>query len=243
MKRCLVAVLAILLSLTASADVLLTLHSGRTVRGRVVFRNDEVVVVRNAEGERFQYPVTEVESLVEVPDEELQPEVTAPRDEGKGKKVGVMLQLTGGAGFMPGYSGGGSMEARIAVGACNVLHRRIFIGLSTGWRGMWTADDRHFVPLQLYFAAPLAMRRHAPALGAAIGYGFAAAKGVQGGVAADVEAGWRCQITDRVACFVGLAAGLQQGSVPVTENIEGKTYTEVLYRTFCSVGLKAAIQF
>ena len=96
---------------------------------------------------------------------------------------------------------------------------------------------------QLFLSAPLMQTEHAPALGASVGYGFSP-KGIdKGGLAASVDAGWRWQMTEKSALFVGIDFALQQGKATVAETIEGEEYESEQFRNFCRVGLKLAVQF
>ena len=50
----------IMFALPAMAGVVVTLRSGEKVGGEVVFQNSDVIVIKTPEGQRFQYPMTEV---------------------------------------------------------------------------------------------------------------------------------------------------------------------------------------
>ena len=49
--------------LCAHAETLL-LHTGARVKGTIVFQNEEVIIIRNADGARFQYPRAEIEAIL-----------------------------------------------------------------------------------------------------------------------------------------------------------------------------------
>ena len=63
MKKLPLIVLLSLLALCAHAETLL-LHTGARVKGEIVFRNEEVIIIRNADGARFQYPRADVKEII-----------------------------------------------------------------------------------------------------------------------------------------------------------------------------------
>ena len=73
MKKLPLIVLLALLALCAHAETLL-LHTGARVKGTIVFQNEEVVIIRNADGARFQYPRAEIDAILA--DETEDPEKT-----------------------------------------------------------------------------------------------------------------------------------------------------------------------
>lgn len=248
MKKWFYILLLLLLPLCTFADVRLTLKSGHTLTGTVVFRNEEVIVIKSAEGQRFQYPMSEVTDIAEVEAVTVEEEDTKPVT--SVKKVGVSLHLSGGAAFIPHDAIGGGLDAMVYVGACNLFQKHIFIGGGIGYEGFFMSDNAEspltntsFIPIQVRFSAPLMQTRHAPALGCSLGYGFSPKEIDKGGICASLDAGWRWQINEKMAMFAGINAAFQQGKTSVDETIEDKTYTSVVFRNFCKLGLKLAVQF
>ena len=246
MKRLFYILFLAALPLLSYAEVVLTLNSGQTVKGGIVFQNEEVVVIKSSEGQRFQYPMTEVKDISETVEvEETEEEDVA---ENSGKKVGISLHLSAGAGFIPHDAAGAGFDAMVYVGACNLLDKHIFVGGGVGFESFFVsaASDKStatFIPVQVRFSAPLMSTPHAPALGCSLGYGFST-KGIdKGGLAASFDAGWRWQINGKSAMFAGLTASLQQGKTTVEETIEDKVYTSTATRNFCKLGVKFAVQF
>lgn len=246
MKRLLTILFSVVLSVSVWADVRVTLRSGETLTGAIVFQNEEVLVLKNADGQRFQYPMAEVVSVEDGVAAEQEEE---EQESGSRKKVGVSLHLAGGAGFVPYADKGGCLGVNLYVGACNLFDKHIFVGGGIGYTGVFLSPQQFadkslsFIPIQVRFSAPLMQTEHAPALGASLGYGFSP-KGIdKGGLAASVDAGWRWQMTEKSALFVGIDFALQQGKVSVAETIEGEEYESEQFRNFCRVGLKLAVQF
>ena len=72
MKRTLTLILLLGVCLCVRALSVVTLRNGQVVRGDVVVHNEEVLIIKNNEGARFQYPASEVVSVEEV-EEEVHP--------------------------------------------------------------------------------------------------------------------------------------------------------------------------
>ena len=66
-----------------SAEVV-RLKSGKTIEGTILFQNDEVIVIRDASGARFQYPKSEIE------EEGEQDKEQAPKGLTKNKEQGLL---------------------------------------------------------------------------------------------------------------------------------------------------------
>ena len=58
-KRLYIIALLCVACLCAHAETIV-LRTGARVQGTIVFQNEEVVIIRNAEGARFQYPKADV---------------------------------------------------------------------------------------------------------------------------------------------------------------------------------------
>lgn len=236
----------LLLGLPVQAEVLV-LKSGAMVEGTILFRNDEAVVIRDASGARFQYLMSDVESiLAEMPVKEDAAEVQA---EEKKKKVSVVLTAGGGATFLVGHASGGAMHADLMIGSADLFGRRIFLGGAFGYRGMFFAEDNTiglnksytFLPIQVRGEIPLTQTKHAPLLGVGVGYGIGVDKKVKGGLFVAGQLAWRCELKNRRAFTLGVYSEVQNASLSVTEIIDGKAYTDSNTRTFATVGAKVGI--
>ncbi len=247
MRKLYYILLLLLFPLCSFSDVVVTLRSGSSLTGNIVFQNDEVVVIKSQEGQRFQYPMSEVESIREA--EISIEEVIEEEKPVSAKKVGISLNLSGGASFMPHETAGGSVGAEVFIGACNLFNKHIFIGGGIGYSGFFispasgTSRVLSFIPVELRFSAPLMQTAHAPAIGCSIGYGFSP-KGIdRGGLTAALDFGWRWQMTEKHALFAGLGFAFQQGKTEVAEIVDGNEYVSLVVRNLCRIGAKVAVQF
>ena len=234
--------LLLVVSAALSAETInLRLSTGQIITGEVVFENEEVVIVRTADGARYQYPKTDVQ-LIDDAEAQLNNEQTETETTHR-QKVGVQIHVGGGAAMLPRKAWGGNANAKLAIGAVNMFDRRIFLGGSVAVNvNMLMSQAFTFIPLCLEAQIPLVNADIAPYIGMSIGYGFAANKQAKGGMAAAVDLGYRFQTRGKAVVLLALNVNLQQARLTVTENYEGNTYDYYSGRLLLSLGAKLAVQ-
>ena len=103
-KRLSIIALILSCALCAHAETLI-LRTGARVKGTILFQNEEVVILRNAEGARFQYPRAEIQEILTVDPVEEEVVVEEQKAEIKtAKKASILLELGGGAAVHPGIA-------------------------------------------------------------------------------------------------------------------------------------------
>lgn len=193
----------------------IVLRSGRVVTGEIVQRNDEVVIVKDSYGARFQYPMPEVEEITEiveetdqsVPEEEVKEERVS-RKVTNVKRTSLGVRVAGGVMSLDGTTGG-SVAADVRLGANNLGGRRIFLGGQVGYRALM-AQSRvlSVIPINAVLELPLMQGDHTPLIGANIGYGVGI--GFLGGVNAGLSLGYRYHFSRTGAFHIGVEAEVQQ---------------------------------
>ena len=254
---CLLCLLWIVGAGSAWADVI-RLKSGKTVEGTILFENEEVVVIRDATGARYQYPKSEIvpddrtaagsdtTSVALEPDEE--PGVA--KEVATGRKVTMGITVFGGAMAVPGQmpeptapQWGGHVGSEVMVGTSDLFRRRIFLGGSVGYQAYIFPDKPlSFIPIKLRAEVPLMLAQHAPMLTMGVGYGIGL-QSVKGGFCADVAFGWRYAYSRNGAFFLGVFADFQGAEIRLTETVSDKQYTSWAYRNLCGMGAKMAVYF
>lgn len=236
-------ILCFLLALLQStwAEVVV-LQSGKTVEGEIVLENEDVVMVRDSDGRKFQFPRVQVAEII-VPTTMAAQEETQPvAVSGKGN-CALRLDMSGGALWVPSFGNGGFGAVDVQIGTRQLAGHRLFLGGSVGYQAAVLGKAYNFLPLMLVVSVPLLEGKHAPELGAALGYGFAIKTPSQGGLVAKLDISWRCQYKASSAILLGAQARLQQAQVQYTETIEGKDYQSTLGRNFVTLGLRLALEF
>jgi hypothetical protein len=281
------------------ADIVV-LKSGKQIKGEVLVKNSEVVIIRNESGARFQFPAGEVTEIrAEEREEVPQSEKTEVKKEAETKEkdntaekktaeskpaegkvtekavrqqqkhpVALRIMLSGGASCLSNGKTGGMAEAEFRIGSRDLANRRIFVGGSVGWHGTFFAaqtDDllieegelrasvagpRHYIPLQAVVSVPLMQGKHAPEIGATLGYGFCSNSRQSGvsnmgasGLTGGVELSWRCQVNAKTAFLLGWQTHFQQTTCTMTEAVDGGVYSRSARCTLINTGMILSLQF
>lgn len=258
--------LGLLLSVPVSAEII-RLKSGKQLEGTIVFQNEEVVVIRDASGKRFQYPMSDVAGIGEAPSNQEKSDAAGQRTDKKGvspsdeavqvaeapnaPKVSICLGVNGGASLLPlppvdGQSAnqlGAGLGADFSVGTYSLLKRKIFLGGGLGFHGYLMNGKNHFfLPVTLRVEVPLMQTKHAPVLGMGAGYGIGL-QGMKGGFYGALQFGWKVSYGRKGGFFLGLFGDFQQARLTETETISGVDYTSEAQRSLCSFGAKTALYF
>ncbi len=239
----------VMASVALQAEVV-TLKNGTQVRGTIVLQNDEVVILRDASGARFQYPRSEVVSVVEekdtTPAEQLEEKTVG---EGHKKKASILVEAGVGASILPGDKKTGvAYSADLLFGSHNLADRRIFVGGGLGYHGdAMDSISYNFLPIQAALRMPFVVGKHAPIFGMSVGYGIALSKQYVGGIYAQALLGYRYEINSKTALALSADVSFQQARMTVTEAPDGTTpaatYTNQAGRSIVRTGLKFSLFF
>ncbi len=226
-----------------SAETRITLRSGETITGTVVFQNEDVIVIKNVKGNRFQYPMAEVTKV----EEEVAETVVADTKKTKAKKVGGILQVNGGAmcdTALPSDRWGGVLGGHLLIGANDLLQKKIFLGGGIGYQALILHDAVYSIlPIQVHTIVPLLHGKHAPFLGLGVGYGISLNKDTEGGLFASADFGWRVQTGTHSALLLSLHANFQQLLSEWEDTIDNKIFINETTHTLCGLSLQVALQF
>ena len=239
-----VALLSIFL-LCAQAETIV-LRTGARVKGTILMQNEEVLIVRDTEGARFQFPRADVAEII-TDDAPVAAESAKTGEEPEirtAKKVSALLEISGGAALRPNEAAGGGVGADLIIGTHHIGSRHIFIGGGLGYHGVFLGAEKYnFLPVQAALRLPLVEGKHAPVFGVSLGYGVALSKNYVGGLYAGLDFGYRCQLNPKTAVAVVAFARFQQAKVDVVEVIDGMEFVNRTGRNLVTPGLKLALYF
>ena len=235
----------LLLTCTCVYAETIILRTGARVRGTIVLQNEEVVIVRDEGGARFQYPRADVENiLMDDAQEAVQEAQPEEQEKTTTKKASVLLEVGAGTVYLPREKMGAFVSADFMVGSHHIGERHIFIGGGIGFHGMlMDANNYLFLPIQAALRMPILEQKHAPVFGASIGYGIAMSKSYIGGLYTGLDLGYRYQLNPKTAIGAVCFARFQQAKVEVVETVEGHDYTHKTGRNFISFGAKFTLYF
>ena len=243
-KKYIFAALFLFCALYACAETII-LRTGARVKGEIVFQNDEVVILRNAEGARFQYLRSDIEEVLAVdPTEEEEPEQEEEDNIATSKKASILLELGGGAACLPNEATGGAVVVNFLVGSHHIGQRHLFIGAGVGYQGFFIGTEKYnFLPVQVALRMPLLEQKHAPMFGVALGYGVALSTDYIGGLYAGLDFGYRCQLNEKTAVALLAFAQFQQATLRVVEIVEDEPFINNVGRNIVTPGIKLAFYF
>lgn len=266
MRRLNQSILALLLCLMGTVSVsyadTVTLLTGQTIEGTIKLQNDDVVIIQDLNGRKFQYMRADVKYIkVSTPDtdevsaEPVQKEAKVKEskyrknDEATPKKTVFMVELLGGATFVPSENTGGVVGANVLIGSKQLGGVPIFLGGGVGYQAN-IVDGTTYSLLPIFLSVKIPMLftgQHTPILGVNIGYGVALSSNYLGGLHAGLDIGYRYTTAKGAGIYVGLFAQFQQMEIERTTIIatNGTEYdfTQRVGRGFVSPGLKFSFQF
>ena len=224
----------------------ITLKSGRTVKGTVLMQNDEVIIIRDSSGARFQFPAADVAGIA-AEEETTGQETAAPEPQAvkpaTSSRVALRLMVNGGGTFVPAHTGGGGVGADLWIGSRTIGGRRVFLGGGVGVQADFLPDRNSvYIPLEAVVSMPLTEGTHAPEIGLGLGYGFSS-HGTKGGLTAHIMLAWRYQFSPKQALILGARAAFQADDYPLQAREDGLDYSGSMGSNLINVGLNLGIEF
>lgn len=243
MKKTILTICLFVLSCMCARTQTIILHTGARITGEIIFENEEVIIVRDESGTRFQYPRSEVLQVVASDSVQTdEPQIVETELKAEDKKATVLFELSGGIACIPNDVMGGAFGIDMLVGSHKIGEKPIFVGAGVGYHGLIIAGQQYnFLPIQAALRLPLMDEKHAPVIGLALGYGVALSKDYMGGIYTGIDVGYRYRINDKTAMTLTLFATFQQAQVKVTQSIEDNLFTANMGRSLVVSGLKMAI--
>lgn len=249
MKHTILTILLLVVCTLAVQAEVVTLKTGAKVYGTVVFQNEEVVILKDASGARYQYPRADVESVSEdAKTSEAATPTEAIKQQTGQKKVMLGLELAGGVATWPTDTTGGYMAVNLLIGSRRIGTRRMLIGGGVGYLGEYLGGEKYnFMPLQVALRMPIIEGKHAPLFGAGIGYAVGLSKDYKGGIYAGFDLGYLYTSNKGSSIYVGADLHFLQASVNrpqvITAEESSTIYTGRVGRNFLNAGLKLGFFF
>lgn len=242
-RKYILLIIALVLSSISRAEVIV-LNSGAHIAGEILLQNEEVVIIKKKDGARYQYPRTEVASILEETEESATTTETQNTDTENARKLALTFQVYTGAVYLAHEGWGGQIGTDLMMGSKTIAGTPLFIGGSIGYRAKILADKTYsFIPLQVVLAMPLVKKQHSPHISVSMGYGFLTDKTYKGGLCLSTSAGWSYQFNTNSSLLLGAYADLQQTKTNVTETINNQEYTSFKASSFVSIGATIGIKF
>ena len=247
MKRIGIVLIALLVLQTLSAEVIV-MKSGKRYSGEIVFQNEEVVIIRDVTGTRFQCPRADIRSIgaQEMEQTQMMTKIANSDLQVPTKRVSLSIEAVGGALAIPREQWGGYLDANFIIGSRRIKHKNILLGGAVGYFGGFFKETTYsFIPLQVVARVPIIDAKHAPQVNFSVGYGIATSKNYKGGLHAAVDVCYRYQMNEKSAVLLGVNVLFQQASLAGVEMKEGQLFTssDLVGKGFIGIGAKVGIVF
>lgn len=227
----------------SSQGAVITLKGGKKVSGEVLVQNEDVVIVRDNTGARFQYPASEVLIVEDGNAKEEEVVVVEETKKPQGKKMTFLLDFGGGGAFVPHDKNGGFFGGELLIGSRYIGQKSFFLGGGLNVECMFMPNSTYvFLPLEVALKVPFLEGKHSPFVGVNLGYGFGV-KDCKGGIYTSAEVGWRYVINPRANMYVSLRVQFQQASVNATTTIDETAFNDYSGRNFVIFGSQFGISF
>ena len=133
----------------------IVLRSGKTIKGEILLNNDEVLILRQKDGSRFQFPKQEIISI----DADAIQKSQSTTDTLVLNKVAFNLSVAGGATHTPN-GWGGFVQPMLFIGANIAKNQPVFVGGSIGYNGVITRDNTYsWIPIQATLRCPIVRKK------------------------------------------------------------------------------------
>lgn len=221
----------------AEKRVRITMNTGKAIDGIIKLENDDVILLVNDKGERYQLQKSSIASIGEPTDNEP---VETSQD--RGKPFGMTIQASAGGAWAANekYT---NVDADLIMGHRLLLNGAMFLGAGVGYHGLLNkARKWHFLPLYVHMKYTfLPDRKNSPLVSASAGYAFCLTKDVKGGAFGDIALMFHHKIGTRGGINIG--AYFRTHGYRATDTVEqdGNVYTGKLSGAIFSVGGRLAI--
>ena len=223
----------------------LTLKNGEVYRGEIVLRTDDIVMLKTADGKRYQFQIRDIEKFSK--SEMNAEEKSGVNQLNQGNFAGI-LDINGGLAYAPAADirHAGAMGFSLAFGSRSALGTSAFLGVGAGYETVFGNDkksDLSFMPVYIQTYIPLNEKKIAPSFGSKISYKFALNDLYKGGLFFHVSDGINYRLTARSSLFFGLQAQTQRISGTVIEINELGEFYKQGNALLSGIGLNVAFMF
>lgn len=231
----------------------IVLTTGEAYTGEVVFQNEQIIMIKTAEGTRYQFPFSEIRSVdtdINMAGYELLPDVDI-MSKTDDNKFAMLIEVQGGASYSSkAYKWAPMVQPTLVLGARDILLDNSFLGIGGGYRVILPteSDDDEtisFIPVFLRFQAFFSEKRTCPYAEMDAGYSFALNDSMKGGLFINAAFGFRRQLNESVSMSVALFGGIQSFSADLidSKNFQqiGQNYTYYGKTNSVNFGLKITL--
>ena len=226
-----------------------TLKTGDVFIGNIVLQNNDVVMLTDLKGVRYQFPVAEIKSIEKIEESAVDQQnttVTPYRDINQGNVCGL-LELSGALGNAYNrFSNRPVGQVSLTFGSRQIYSKLLFLGVGVGYLSVVEAQNSEllsFVPVYLRLKNTFLQKKTSPYAFVDAGYSFALNTGFEGGLYAKSGLGFQYNAASKTSFYWGAYAAVQGFSATLTETRNSIPYTFYGNSSAITVGLNVGLQF
>jgi len=221
----------------------ITLKSGAFFQGEVILKNEELIMLKDNTGARFQFALSEIEKTETVTTEvanTTKPTFVAavPND----KFCGQFELSFGNTSARKAFEFKPITQVALAFGNRKSFGKDLFVGLGVGYFRIGDVN-LSLIPATFKIQTYTSKNRTSPFVGFESGYAFSTSKNVTGGLFAKISAGINHRLNSKSSIYAGISAAVYSLSSRLTETTQNGIYAFDGATTVNALTLKVGFQF
>ncbi|HET7734223.1 MAG TPA: hypothetical protein VFK73_10335 [Paludibacter sp.] len=227
----------------------ITLNTGEVYVGEIVVKTADIVMINAKSGTRYQFQLTEVRLIEEIPVNELSntPATSVISPNQSAGNFSGQLEVSGGvSNAMFAFTSSPNTQVSLVFGNKKVFGKDLFIGVGTGYNNTFLESNSTSLGLIPVFArlqSTLSQNRTTPYIGMDAGYAFSTNPDYGGGTLIRFSIGISHRLNYKTFLVTGLYAGLNSISGNLTETNDLGTFTYYGNTMMKNFGVKVGLQF
>lgn len=250
-KKITILFISLILSVTVFAQqkelVKITLKSGAVHYGELIVQTDEMIMIQEKDGSRYQFQTTDIEKKETASDSETTQESSAKTSTDLHENNSGVFALTeaGIYDFSAHNTFDHTTAGSLKLSLCKqLLSGNIFAGAGMGIITSIEKDTQiSLLPVFVKCNYLLNKNRLSPFAGMEAGYSFSLNKYYEGGMFVSADLGLSIQYSARNFIKLSITTGVQQIRTNLTEATSSGAFSYYGNTNIISWGLKAGLQF
>jgi len=235
---------------TDSKERKITLKTGDIYYGEILVENERIIMIKTSDGNRFQFPVDEVNLIEkEFIVQQQHAAINHSNELHATDELVMLLDVKGGISYSKqAYLWAPTLQASLILGAKDIFLHNLFLGGGIGYNVLFPSDyfsmeTIAFFPVFVRLQSIIGKRRTAPYFEMDAGYGFSLSPDVEGGTMLKTSAGIAHKLSYKATLHIGAYVGLQNFSGKLTRTNNFGTFGYVGKTTAQDIGAKLSLQF
>lgn len=227
----------------SSALTKITLKNGTVFVGEVILKNDELIMLQNNAGERFQFALSEIDKTETTAIEPTNPAKTTIGGVAKNDNLCGQFEFSlGNASARKAFDFKSITQVALAFGNRKSFGKDLFVGVGAGYLRIGDVN-LSLIPATLKIQTYTSKNRTSPYIGFDSGYAFSTSKNYGGGPFAKISVGINHRLNYKSTIYAGISAAVYSIKSSLTEiNLNG-VYAFNGTTTINDLALKAGFQF